>query len=390
MRLRIVPVFAILALFMAQPLLLAATTYRYAAICDGRVCLVASGGRTRLVLAEWSNDGCWQGVAVSPKSGTIVSSLCPDAGYYAAKLYRVGPRTKARRLIPGGTGFHLPECPVWLNDNVLLLEKINKEGMGAGIWALNIRTGSSKLVVPPLPDNEFFYDSLMPSPSGRRLLTTLGITAGSWLSVNDVTRGKSLWRTNPDEGMVGFGGVAWSADDRWLYVAFYRDDEMASSSPGGVWRFDSRNGKQYLWKYAKQSIDGVWSLPRLGNLIVQRGSHIECIRQSDGAKLFELPITKIGGVVGCFGTGNHLLVCGSESVLETTLSGKTVRARRVGRLSADVVRYSSTRDAIMYGATRSDGQGDNQTGVLDLRTGRVTKFGADDWWVEWLGHDIVR
>ena len=369
---------------------LGATTYRYATVCRGDLYLIAADGKTKLILAKQGKD-YWEGPAVSPNSGTIVASLYPDAGYYAGKLYRVDPTTRKKHLIPGGTGFYIPECPVWLNDNVLLLDKVGKDGLDEGVYAFNIRTGMSKQVVPPLPDNEFFYDPLIVSPSGRLVLTTLGITGGGWISVNDIIRGKSLWRTNPNEGMSGFGGVTWSANNKWLYVAFYKDDEMAASSPGGVWRFNARTGKQYQWKYAKQSIDGVYSAPKQNILVVEHGDLVDCLRMIDGKRLCTLSASKVGGVLGAFSLSNdRWILCGTELIIEMNSSGKCIKTQRVRGLVSSTVRFSPARNALMFGAVVKGGTEDDKTGVLDLKTGRVTRFAANDWRVEWLPRDVVR
>lgn len=390
MRSRTAVILIVLTIALAQASSLASTTYRYAAVCGSDLCLVAANAETLRVLAK-GGGGAWDGPAVSPKSGTIVALLYPDAGYFAAKLYRVDPLTGKKHSILGGKGFHVPECPVWLDDNALLLGKVGKEGLDEGVYTFNVRTGASKRVVPPMPDNEFFYDPLALSPSRCLLLTSLGITGGFWLSVNDIARGKSLWRTNPNEGMGAFTGVAWSMDSRTLFVSFCVENDPFGDGPGGVWRFDARTGKQYPWKYAKRSIDGICSVPKQQILVVERGDSIDLLRMTDGKLLRTLSGSEMGGVLGAFALGgNHWILCGTRLIAEMDSSGKRFKAQRVRGLSSSTVRFSPARNAIMFGGASQDGVSDDKAGVLDLRTGRVTRFAANDWRVEWLPRDIVR
>jgi|GEM_PF-2585154 len=367
-----------------------AVRYSYVGLCDGEICLIGVHGRTKLTLARGTEQADWEGIAVSLRSGKIVSSLVPDAGYYRAKLYEIDPRTHERRAVPNGVGYHVPECPAWLNDDVLLLDKIDKDGLDRGVYALNIRTGAAKLVVPPRPDNEFFYDPFPLSPSGRYVLTSFSVTGGTWLSVSDAVLGKRLWRTNPDEGMTGFPTAAWSADEKWLYAGFSIDGELASSSPGGVWRFDVRTGKQYPWKYAGHSIDGVFSVPRSNVVIVDRKT-IDCLRMSDGRLLASLHATQVGRVLGAFGLPNgRWLLCGSQMIVKMDSRARRLRAWPVRGLASSTVRFSPSRNAIMFGGASRDGAYNNKAGVLDINTGRVTRFAAYVGQVEWLPRDVVR
>ncbi len=381
----------LIVLALTQGTSLASVRYSYVASDMSNLFLLGADGRTRATLAKGNGQDYWGACAVSPRSGIIVAELCRDGACAQSTLFRVDARMGSKAAIPGAKGFHIPECPVWLNDSELLVDRIDNDGLDRGVFSLNVRTGKTKLVIRPLPHNEFFYEPYIPSPTGRYVLTTLCITGGSWLSVNDSVLGKGLWRTNPEEGMVGFAGVAWSGDERQIYVAFYKDDELASSSPGGLWRFDAMTGKQHPWKYSKESLDGVFSAPKQNVLVVERTNSIDCLRMSDGRRLSTLTYSTVGGVLGAFSLSrDRWLLCGSRLVLEMDSSCKRLRTLHARGLSSSSVRYSPTRNTLMFGGVSYDGASDVKAGVLDLRTGRVTRFAANNWRIEWLPKDVRR
>jgi WD40 repeat protein len=372
----------ILALAISQMPSQAATTYRYMTVCGGDICLVAVDGKTKLTLARSIKSFWWYGPAVSPDGKSAIATLCDDSRLDLAKVYAVDLADGKQRFIAGDKGYEIPEYPVWLNDRVLLLETRDKDGLDMGVWAMNFTTGASRRVVPPLPENEFFYSDLIPSPSGKLLATTMGITAGEWLSVNDLASNRQCWRTNPKQGMSGFTGMEWSADSKSLFVSFSCSDEDFYG-PGELWKFDARTGKQRLWKYAGQGVSGIWASPDHRVLAVGRKNEIDYIRTSDGRLLYKASTKGLGGVIGVvFAGAGRSVICGTKLAAEVTASKKRVKTHDVRSISDDVtrVRYSDARDAIMYGAK----------GALDLKTGRITVFRGLDERVEWLQRDIVR
>jgi hypothetical protein len=325
----------------------------------------------------------WEGIAVSPTGALIAVQ---NSAHY--RLYEIDPKTGKMRLIHdgGSLGFNMPDEPTWLTPEVLLLETWDKDGVDAGKYAANIKTGAWRRVVPRQNDEWTSGSVLVPSPSGKLLATDLDVTAAEWLSVSEVASGRTLWRTNPKEGMEGFSGMTWSRDNKSLFVSFLIDNEMASGSPGGLWKFDALTGKQHLWKYRKRSVDGVWGSPERGLLAVDVGNRLEFLRMDDGKLLFKLPESNLGSVIEVFFLGSaRILVSGDRGLAEVNASGKAVRTYTLNKGFYDGsvgLKYSASRDAVMYG----------RNGVLDLKTGKITKFGravSDATNVEWLSKDVV-
>lgn len=404
MRIMIALFLVIVTLSLAQAPSLCAVTYRYAAICDDAVCLIGADGKTVLKLAGrsemrvaggWLKDAYWDDLTVSPKNRTIVASpyVTPsidpprdDFSDFELPLYRIDPRTGSRQALSGSTGRLIPYFPVWLNDDVLLLEDID-----ASVSACNTRTNTTIQVVPPSYGCDFRYSSLVPSISGKLLLTIMPTNKGNKLSVNDLARGERTWRTDTYDGLPGLAGAVWSDTDKWLYVAFHKDEDKDANSPGGVWRFDALTGKQYPWKYANQSIDSIYSVPKQKILVIEYGDSIDLLRMSDGQLLGTLKVSEIGGVLGAFfQSGDRWILCGKNLVVEMNSSGKRIKSQRVRGLVSSTVRFSPAHNALMFGAVVNGGTEDDKTGVLDLKTGRITRFAVNDWRIEWLPRDIVR
>lgn len=378
---------AIFALSTTQSPLPAAVKYRYAAVCGSDLYLLATDGRHKLLISHGGKDTSWDGLAVSPATGDIIAALQNDNEPLESRLYAVNPATGERRLVATGRGYGVPEPAVWLSPGVMLATASDKDGLDGGVYALNIRNGASRLIVPARHE-ELPYDQLLPDGPRNLVATLMDETGATWVSVCDVASGKRCWQTNPNEGMSGLTGLAWSADGTALFVSFCVKNDEFDDGPGGLWRFDAQTGKHYPWKYAKQEIDGVLSVPDQGVLAVGRGTEIECLRMTDGKLLFKLPESQLGGLIGLFSTGKGgLIFCGSSRIVETDLSGKKLLTWSTHGLSSDSVRFSSARNALMFGRVRED---DVAAGVLDLKTGQVTKFAANDWRVEWLLHDITR
>lgn len=390
MRLKTALAFIVAFVTAANGSLHGATSYRYAAVCNYDLCLIAENGRNRIVLSKSGRSTSWIGPAVSPKNGLIIAALCDDKKPQATRLYEIDPMSGKQHLIAGGNGYRVVVPQVWLSPETLLVERSDKDGFDGGIFSLNIRTGVSKQVVPPRHE-ELPYDQLILSPSGQLLATSMGETGGSWVSVNEVASGKRCWQTNPNNGMSGFTGLAWSTDSRTLFMSFYLHNDDFADGPGGLWKFDARTGAKRLWKYAKQDVDGVWSVPSEKVLLVEQGDWIDFLRMSDGNRLTRIPVSRLGGLLWLFSpTRGRLILCGTDQVIETDLSGRSIWTHPASRLASYTVRFSPTRGAAMYGGVSESGIHDDVAGVLDLKTGQVTKFAANDWYVEWLLRDITR
>lgn len=372
----------------------AATAYRYVAICGEDVCLIAADGSTKLELVKSTESTSWSGTAVSP-DGLLVamaatSSTSADTGESLAELFVIDPVNGTRRLVFKGFGFEIPYPPVWLSKHVILLPRWNKDDCQAGVYAVNIVSGKASRVVEPMPDNSFDYDSLLPSPSGKLLATVLDVTAATWFSVNDVDNGRSYWRTGSDAGIDGVSDAQWAPDGKSLFVSFYIDHEMASDSPGGVWKFDAATGKRHPWKYLHKSIAALWLSPDRSELVLERGKRLYYLRASDGKLLFSLPTSRLGGAYDVsFRGAKGSAICGGSRVALVSASGKIRKSYSVRTITKDAeyARHFAEHDSVLY---YSLGGNPGALGVVNLASGRVVKFAHGIDQLDWLAHDVVR
>ncbi len=389
---------SLLALLTLQSGCHGSTTYRYAAMCDGNICLIGADGRSKLVVLEGGEDPSWDGFAVSPDGGCIVATLYVRDKPFA-KLYVKDLANGTMRLIPTDCPLSIPPSPVWLDRETLLLQGCDSEySLDAGVYALNVKSGKLRRAVAP-NGTEFDFDTLVPSPDGKFLATTLAITWAEWISVNDAATGKTLWRTEPDRGMDGFTGLAWAPDSKSLFMSCYRHDEDFPG-PGGLWKLDARTGKKRVWKYPGKDVDGVWASPD-GKILAVDADELEFLRMPDGKRVATLKVpSSIGDRVGfILASANRAYLCGTRQVVQMDGSAKRVRSYDVRSILPNdpqviaecKVVFSPTRNAVMYTLDPSSGDpSKGARGVLDLKTGQVTKFARTSWQVQWLPRDIVR
>lgn len=386
MRSRATWILVVLVLLISQMSSQGSTAYRYAAVCNGDLFLISANGSSKLILSKNNERSYWYVLAISPYSGTLIAASWNGNEPLSSNLYEVNPLNGKKRYILSGKNLHITEYPVWLNDNTCLLEICNIEGLNAAIYAANIKNGKLKQVAPAI-DSEFSYDCLILSPSKRYLATAQTITAAGWVSVNNLTNGNQVWCTNSAQGMHGFTGIAWSVDSKLLFASFLHDTFTPSDAPGGLWKIDALTGKRRLWKYARQNINGIWASPNHKILALDRMGFVEYLRASDGKTLFKVATPKSGQIAGVFfSEAGRSVICGTLQVIVTDLSGKRIKAYDIRSIASDRVKYSPKRNAVMY-----------QGGVLDLRTGSITKFAGgeqlswqNDWQIEWLSKDIIR
>lgn len=391
MRFRISLVLAFFLLAFTTIPTLASTTYRYVAVDSGNLYLISADGKTKLTLAKSSDDIYWDSITVSP-SGAIIAVSNGNPESEPAQIFEINPQNGKTRLIRRSLGFYIPEYPVWLSPDVILIGRWDKNGWDAGVYSLNIKNGMLVVVVPLRNRSEFDYDKLIPSPSGNLLATTLDVTSAAWISVNDISKGTRIWQIDPEHGMSGFSDAVWSTDNKFLFVSFYRDDEMAMDSPGGLWKFDALTGKKRLWKYPKQNTYGLW-VDTVHNIIaVQRENDIVFLRTSDGKLIFSMALSRCGGVAGVFFPGgDRIIICGYDRVIETTLSGRQIKSHSIKGISSSSVKLSPDRKSLMFSGVEDD----RSVWIYDLRTDKLIRLGKDkdapdDWRVEWLPKDVVR
>jgi hypothetical protein len=92
----------LLIIVLAIPL--HAQTYRYAAVCDGNLCLISADGASKKVIAKPEGEMTWEGLAVSPVSGTLVALMTGGTEQSPSNIYEVNPADGSKRQIASGTG----------------------------------------------------------------------------------------------------------------------------------------------------------------------------------------------------------------------------------------------------------------------------------------------